>query len=101
MSEKKLTKEQQEKLKQIHKEWLDEVTLFFDAHNDVKLNSNQLDGPETWGLVAIERKYKKIINNELGIDFYKDVEEVEKSGHKRFSDFVIKNPNGFPGLPER
>lgn len=100
MSERKLTKEQSDRLQQIHKEWLDEVTLFFEAQNE-KLNSNQLDGPETWGLVAIEQKYKKKINTELGIDFYKDVVGVEKSGHKRFSDLIIKNPNGFPNLPER
>lgn len=101
MSERNLTPELMNRIQEIHREWADEVEQYFDAHKDEKVSCNQLDGPRTWGLVKIEQKYKKKINDELGIAYYKDVDEVAKSGHRKFSDLIIKNPNGFPDLPGR
>ena len=90
-----------EMLQEIHREWTDEVKLFFESTKDKKRNYNQLDGDATWALAAIEQKYKKIINDKLGLDFYRDVEEVEKGRYRKFSDLVIGNPYGFPELPEK
>lgn len=99
MSDRKLTKEQKDKLQSIIKEWIREVDQCFDAYKDEDSYPNRLDGPQTWELAKIQMKYKKKINEELGIDFYKDVAKVEKSKYKKFSDIIVKNPNGFPKLP--
>lgn len=101
MSEKKLTKEQESKLKEIHQEWVREVNEFFDANKDDKINPNCLDGSRTWALAAIQSKYKKKINKELGMCYYEDVEGVKKSSHRKFSDLIVRNQGGFPELPRQ
>lgn len=95
-----MTKEQEAKLKEIQQEWVNEVEEFFDAHKDDDINPNRLDGSQTWALAAIQMKYKKKINKELGMDYYPDIAKVKKSAHKKFSDMIMKNPNGFPDLPK-
>lgn len=101
MSERKLTKEQKEKFQKLQQEWMREVDQCFEAHKDDEIHPNQLDGPQTCDLARIQQKYKKKINEELGMDFYEDVGEVKKDGHRKFSDMIIKNPNGFPKLSKR
>lgn len=86
MPERKLTKEQEEKAQKLIQQWKEEVEQFFEEHKDEEINTNQLDGSRTWELVKMELKYKKLINKELGMDFYKDVVEVENSKHKENLD---------------
>lgn len=82
MSERKLTREQEEKVQKLIQQWKEEAEQFFEERKDEEINTNQLDGHRTWELVKMQLKYKKLINKELGIDFYKDVVEVEDSKHK-------------------
>ncbi|MCM1104910.1 MAG: hypothetical protein NC409_12490 [Clostridium sp.] len=100
MSERKLSKEQKEKFHKLQQDWMREVDQCFEAHKDDEINPNRLDGPQTWELAKIQQKYKKRINEELGMDFYRDVGEEKKEGHKKFSQMIVSNPDGFPALPK-
>lgn len=99
MSERKLTKKQENRLQEIMQEWMEEVEQYFESCKDEPTNSDQLGGSKAWELGRIQLKYKQKINKELGMDFYEDIAEVEKRGHKRFSDIIVQNPQGFPELP--
>lgn len=100
MSEKKLTKEQEANLQEIKEEWQREVEQHFDGHKDGGMDDSvRLDGVRTWELAAIQQKYKKRIQDELGMDFYSESQEIKKGSRKSFSDLVLENPNGFPGIP--
>ena len=118
MSGRKLTKEQERTFQTIIQGWKDEVGRNFEAHKGDEIDTNRLDGSQTWELAAIERKYKKKINKDLGMVYYADVAEIEKSNHisergqvektapprskmKKFSDIIMPNPNGFPAVPGR
>lgn len=85
MSERNLTKEQAAKLQEIIRKWMEEVEQFFDKHKNDKRIPNQLDGSNTWSLVRIEQKYKRMINEELKMDFYTDIGEVEKGKYREYT----------------
>lgn len=101
MSGKKLTKEQEDVLRRIMQEWEDEVERYFEAHKDEEIDANRLDGPRTWELASIQLKYAKKANKELGMDYFEVAVNLEKNRHRKFSDMIIPNPNGFPAVPGR
>lgn len=100
MPGRKLTKEQEDKFNEISQEWREEVDRIFEAYKDAEPNTGRLDGPETYELAQTQLKYKRKINEALGMDFYEDVGKVEKGGHRKFSDLIVPNPHGFPELPK-
>lgn len=101
MAGRKLTKEQEDKFNEITQEWKEEVDRIFEAYKDAGPNPGRLDGPETYELAQAQLKYKRKINEALGMEFYTDVGKVEKGGHRKFSDIIVPNPHGFPELPRQ
>lgn len=96
-----MTKEQEDKFNEITQEWKEEVDRIFEAYKDAGPNPGRLDGPETYELAQAQLKYKRKINEALGMEFYTDVGKVEKGGHRKFSDIIVPNPHGFPELPRQ
>ena len=94
-----MTKE--DKFNEITQEWKEEVDRIFEAYKDAGPNPGRLDGPETYELAQAQLKYKRKINEALGMEFYTDVGKVEKGGHRKFSDIIVPNPHGFPELPRQ
>jgi len=92
MSGIKLTKEQEAKFNEIMQEWREEVDRIFEAYKDAEPNPGRLDGPETYELAQAQLKYKRKINEALGMEFYTDVGKVEKGSHRKFSDIIMPTP---------
>lgn len=55
-------KSKNEKISEIKEEWIEEVQKHFEKWNKIPPVQGRLDGPATWELVAIEKKYKKMLS---------------------------------------
>ena len=68
MSEKKLTKEQHEKIEALRKEWLEEAAPYLVERKNRNKNICRLDGSDSQALFQLQIKYKekiqKVLNNE-------------------------------------
>ncbi len=59
MSEKKLTVDQERKIKEIKQQWIEEAEACFKEREQTQEGKCQLDGNSTWKLVKLQEKYDK------------------------------------------
>jgi hypothetical protein len=67
MSERKLSKEKEEKIKKIKQQWLDEADeiIKHDDEKNMQIHHSDLDGEASLTLAMIQDKYKKQIQEVL------------------------------------
>lgn len=98
MSEPKYTSEQMERIKELKKEWMEEVEKYFNETH-LKNPDGTLDGGGDSELLKIQEKYIRKVQDEVGEITY-EKEELTKGGYRKFSDIIMQVPDWIPKLPD-